>query len=323
MLVSPWRVILPWRTGLQKNPHIISGLVQTTNLRVGRSNRSGRATVLRSPCFLGITRQFNSFVLPHWYQSVGSMVRVGMGLIKNEHGVYHVRRKVPKGLEEATARVTGVSKERVSWLKETLGTKDEKRAKVLAKPIMMEFDRIIAQAEALLVERPVRKELTEAEIKQIADYFYAHELNADEDLRVDGVGDDPLFADIHRQLTEAGIEFETPFEIEENRSPLSGLSDRMMNKIEGTASDVLPVLRKELARGDIKSICYEVNELLRLFRINLDPNCPDYRKLALAVTRSFARAFGERHVTKRTSHRGGSRESDLVRHGAAPPPGQR
>ena len=53
-------------------------------------------------------------------------MRVGMGLIKNEHGVFHVRRKVPKALEVATARAMGVPKERVSWLKETLGTKDEK-----------------------------------------------------------------------------------------------------------------------------------------------------------------------------------------------------
>ena len=45
------------------------------------------------------------------------MVRVGMGLIKNEHGGYHVRRKVPKHLEEATATVMGVPKPRVSWLK--------------------------------------------------------------------------------------------------------------------------------------------------------------------------------------------------------------
>jgi hypothetical protein len=60
-----------------------------------------------------------------------------------------------------------VSKERVSWLKQTLKTKDEKRAKILAKPVMMKFDRILAQAEALLVEHPVRTELTEAEIKRI------------------------------------------------------------------------------------------------------------------------------------------------------------
>src|ERR1019366_6130784 len=115
-------------------------------------------------------------------------MRVGMGMIKNEHGVYHVRRKVPKALEAATATVMDVPKERVSWLKETLRTKDEKRARVLAKPVMMKFDRILARAEALLVEHPVRTELTEAEINQIADYFYAHELGADEAMREEGAG---------------------------------------------------------------------------------------------------------------------------------------
>ena len=217
------------------------------------------------------------------------MVRVvGMGLIQNEHGVWCVRRKVPKRLEEAVARVQGVPKTRQPWLKRSLRTKDEKRAKLIAKPVMMEFDRIIAEAETIIAERPVRTELTEAEIKQISDYFYAYQLHEDDDLRADGVGDDPLFADIHRQLTEAGIEFEPTFEIEEGGS---GLSDRMMNKIEGAALDVLPVLRKELARGDIKSIRFEVNELLQLFRINLDPSCPDYGKLALAVMKAFVRAM--------------------------------
>jgi hypothetical protein len=93
-----------------------------------------------------------------------------MGLIKNEHGVYHVRRKVPKLLEAATARVLGVAKERVSWLKETLGTKDERRAKVLAKPIMMKFDRVLAQAEALLIEQPVRAvAVIKAEVRALQD----------------------------------------------------------------------------------------------------------------------------------------------------------
>jgi integrase len=216
------------------------------------------------------------------------MVRVGMGLIKNEHGVWCVRRKVPKHLEEAVATVLSASKSRQPWLKRSLRTKDEKRAKLLSKPVMMEFDRVIADAEALVAERPVRTELTETEIKQISDYFYAHELCADEELRADGVGDDPLFADIHRQLAEAGIEFETPFAIEKNGS---GLSDRMMNKIEGAASDVLPLAREALARGDIDFIRYELNDLLQVFRINLDPNCRDYRKLALAVMRAFVRAL--------------------------------
>jgi integrase len=199
-----------------------------------------------------------------------------------------VRRKVPKGLEEATATVLGVPKPRVSWLKETLGTKDEKQARVRAKPVMMKFDSILAKAEARLVEHPVRTQLTEAEIKRIADYFYAHELCADEELRADGVGDDPLFADIHRQLTEAGVEFKSPFSVEKTGS---GLSDRMMHKIEGAASDVLPLAREALAREDIDFIRYELNDLLQVFRINLDPNCRDYRKLALAVMRAFVRAL--------------------------------
>src|SRR6202035_4367716 len=140
-------------------------------------------------------------------------MRVGMGMIKNEYGVWHVRRKVPKALEVATARVMGVPKERVSWLKETLGTKDEKQAKVLATAVMMKFDRIIAKAEALLVEHPVRTSLTEAEIKAISDYFYAHELAADQELREEGTGSDPIFAEVHLQLTEAGVEFASPFEV--------------------------------------------------------------------------------------------------------------
>jgi hypothetical protein len=212
-----------------------------------------------------------------------------MGLIRNEHGVWHVRRKVPKALEAATARIMDVPKERVSWLKETLRTKDEKRAKVLAKPVMMKFDRVLAQAEALLVEHPVRTELTETEIQQIADYFYAHELGADEEIREGGVGSDPGFASVHRQLVEAGVEFETPFDIALDDG--SGLSDRMMRKIEEDVSIVLPAAKEALARGNVNFIRYELNALLQVFGINLDPACADYRKAALAVTKAFVRAL--------------------------------
>jgi hypothetical protein len=231
------------------------------------------------------------------------MVRiVGLGLIQNEHGVWCVRRKVPRHLEEAVATVQGRSKTRQPWLKRSLRTKDEARAKVLAKPIMMEFDRIVADAEALLAERPVRTSLTEAEIKQISDYFYANELCGDEELRAEGIGDDPLFASIHQQLTEAGIEFDSPFSVEKNGS---GLSDRMMHKIEESVSIVLPAVRTALARGNVEFIRYELNELLKVFRINLDPNCPDYRKLALAVMRAEVRALED----IRARHRGEPIES--------------
>jgi integrase len=216
-------------------------------------------------------------------------MRVGMGLIKNEHGVWQVRKKVPKRLEAATATLLGNGKPRVSWLKETLRTKDKKQAIIIAKPVLMKFDRILADAEALLAERPLRKELTDVEIKQITDFFYAHELNADEELRQDGSDeDDALFASIHDQLTAAGIEFESPFEIEK---PRSGLSNRVMDKIEENVSIVLPATKEALARGNIDFIRYELNELLRLFRINLDPHCADYRKVAIALMRTWVRAL--------------------------------
>jgi integrase len=184
--------------------------------------------------------------------------------------------------------VTGAPKERQPWLKQSLRTKDEKRARVLSKPVMIGFDRIIAEAEALVAERPVRTELTEAEIKQISDYFYALQLHEDEELRADGVGDDPLFASIHQQLSEAGVEFESPFSIEKIGS---GLSDRMMHKINEGTSIVLPALKEALARGNVEFIRYELNEILQLFRINLDQNCVDYRRLALAVMRAEVRAL--------------------------------
>jgi integrase len=216
-------------------------------------------------------------------------MRVGMGLIKNEYGVWQVRKAVPRALREAVARVKGASKERVRFLKETLGTKDEKQAKLLAPPVLMKFDRILAQAEALLVEHPVRTELTEAEIKRIADYFYAHELGADDDLREEGVGSDPGFASVHRQLVEAGVEFQTPFDVADQDG--SGLSDRMMHKVEEDVSVVLPAAKEALRRGNVNFIRYELNELLQLFRINLDPTCADYRKVALAVIRAEVRAL--------------------------------
>jgi integrase len=65
----------------------------------------------------------------------------------------------------------------------------------------------------------------------------------------------------------------------------------MMHKIEESVSIVLPAVREALARGNVEFIRYELNELLQLFRINLDPECADYRRLALAVMRAEVRAL--------------------------------
>jgi hypothetical protein len=139
-------------------------------------------------------------------------MRISMNVIKNEHGVFHVRKKVPKKLEEATATVMGSSKHRVAWLKKSLGTKDLKAAKVRATSVLMEFDRILSEAEALLVERPLRTSLQPREIERIADYFFASQLAGDEEDRREG-GSEQGFQDIARQLSEAGVDYQSPYPV--------------------------------------------------------------------------------------------------------------
>jgi integrase len=215
-------------------------------------------------------------------------MRVTMGLLKNEHGVYYVRKKVPKRLQEAAAVVTGASKSRQTWLKQSLKTKDVREAKRLAPPVLIRFDRILAEAEASLTESPLRTSLDDREIERIADYFYAWELAADEERRQEG-DSEQLFQDVARQLNEAGIEYNSSYAI--GAIPAFGLSDREMDKIDQSTELVLPRARQALARGDISMLRWEVDELLKVFRINLDPKSASYRKLGIAVLKQFVRAL--------------------------------
>ena len=100
-------------------------------------------------------------------------MRAMSSVSKNRHGVYYVRKKVPKRLEQPTAEFLGNGKSRQIFLKRTLDTKDLREANIRAKPVLIEFDRILAQAEALTVQRPVRITLEKREIDQIANYFFA------------------------------------------------------------------------------------------------------------------------------------------------------
>jgi uncharacterized protein DUF6538 len=83
-----------------------------------------------------------------------------MGASKNEHGVYHARRKVPKHLRKAVAQVLGGTRVQQAWLKRSLGTKDIREANVRAKPVLMGFDAILAKAEAPQSAKPSRTSLS-------------------------------------------------------------------------------------------------------------------------------------------------------------------
>jgi hypothetical protein len=83
-----------------------------------------------------------------------------MGLIKDRHGTYYAQRRVPAHLQEAVARVLSSARDRQVFLKKSLGTKSLKLANVAATHVLADFNRTLADAEALLKERPVISSLT-------------------------------------------------------------------------------------------------------------------------------------------------------------------
>jgi integrase len=210
------------------------------------------------------------------------------GVSKNRHGTYYAVKKVPKGLEEATAQSLGNGKLRQVFLKRSLGTKDLRVANIRAKPVLMEFDRIFAQAEALTVERPLRTSLQKREIEQIASYFLAHQLAADDENRREG-GSEATFQDIARQLTSHGVEYDTAYAVGD--APPIGLSDREMHRRAETLAWTLQPTRQALARGDFSMLRWEMDELLDLFRINLDPASASYRELGMAILRAHVKTL--------------------------------
>jgi hypothetical protein len=132
-------------------------------------------------------------------------MRVLMGLIRDRHGTYYAQRRVPERLQEGVARVLNSDKQRQVFLKKSLGTKSAKAANVAATHVLASFDRILADAETLLKERPVVSSLNVAQIKRITESYYASVLHDDEEERREGTGSEPIFQGIARQLAAAGV----------------------------------------------------------------------------------------------------------------------
>jgi hypothetical protein len=217
-------------------------------------------------------------------------MRVIMGVWKSKDGVYYVRKKVPAKLEQAVATVLEISRPKVAWLKRSLRTKDLRAANIRAKPVLMQFDRLLAKAEALRRDIPLVTDLSEILIERMAAYLYAWTLEEDEEIRRDGTGSEEVFQDVAQQLREAGISFLTPFPTTAKR-PSFGLSDREMRKVREDNDGVLPAAKEALARGDISFVREQMDELLAIFRVNLDPCSKAYRQLGIAVLKRFVQAL--------------------------------
>jgi hypothetical protein len=191
-----------------------------------------------------------------------------MGLVKNSHGVFLVRKKVPERLQSAVAHLLESDKDRVVWLQESLRTKDKRRAYVLAKPVLAKFDRLIAKGEAATVQEPLSAELSDQEISRMAAYHFVEMLSEDEEARLQGLDfekgkDAPEFGMAEREYQDQG--------------------DNLTWALSGTED--------ALARGNIGFVEDQLEELLALFRVRLDRSSSAYGKLGLAVLREHLRAL--------------------------------
>jgi integrase len=203
-----------------------------------------------------------------------------MGIVIDRHGTYYARKKVPPRLQEAVARVLNNGKSHQVWLKRSLDTKDRETANRRAKPVLIQFDQTLAEAEALTAKRPLRTGLSPVEIKRLTEYHYARKLTVhDEFMRAAP----EIEAEWRRLEPEAG-----PWV---DQVPAFGLSGSQMADARDTLPEIVAEAENALASGDIGHISFQIDQVLGDFQINLDPSSGAYRELGLALLRAEVRAL--------------------------------
>jgi len=215
-------------------------------------------------------------------------------LIKHASGVYYAQRKVPERLQTAVPRVLKNGRERLIFLKRSLGTKDKKQANISIKPVLIEFDRIIRDAEALENSKPpMRATLSAAEIDRMAEYVYATTREWDERVRVGGRDElQRMLATVRRDYVTEGRDPDEiiPFYRYEDL-PKYGLSAEQLADSRVQVADELTTMREALAMSDITAVQDEVADALDTFGINLDPKSISYPTLGASVLRAYVRAL--------------------------------
>jgi integrase len=215
-------------------------------------------------------------------------------LIKHASGVYYAQRKVPERLQTAVPQVMKNGRKRQVYLKRSLGTKDRRQANISIKPVLIDFDRIIRDAEALENSKPpMRASLSAAEIDRMAEYVYAKTLEWDERVRVGGRDElQRMLVTVRRDYVAAGRDPDEiiPFHRYEDL-PKYGLSAAQLAGFREQLLDDLRVMREALAMSNIAAVRDEVADALDTFGINLDPNSTSYPPLGAAVLRAYVRAL--------------------------------
>ena len=222
-------------------------------------------------------------------------MRALMGLIKDRHGTWCAQQKVPKRLQVAVARLLGKGKSKQVYLKRSLATKDLRSANIRAKPVQMEFDRILSDAGAT-VRQPsgapqARSSLNATEIRLMADYVYATTLAWDERWRVGGREElrrsetelREILKDDGRELGAVAYSYQ--------ELPLHGWSVSQLANSRAELDESLPSMREALALGDVSAVQDEVLLALHAFGIDLALDSLSRPMLGIAILRAYVRAL--------------------------------
>jgi hypothetical protein len=214
-------------------------------------------------------------------------------LIKRKN-VYYAQRKVPKRLEAAVAVVQRQGKKRQSYLLRSLGTDSRNEANVRIKAVLIDFDRIIREAEGLESSKPpARTTLSRTEIDRMAEYIYAKTLEWDERVRVGGRDElQRMLATVRKDAAAEGRDASEiiPFYRYEDL-PKFGLSAEQLAENREQIVDALTDMREALALSDISAVQDQLADALHTFGINLDPKSTSYPTLGAAVLRAYVRAL--------------------------------
>jgi integrase len=217
-----------------------------------------------------------------------------MGVIKDRHGTYCARKTVPEkpeGLQAAVARELNNGKVAQKHLKKSLGTKDLREANIRAKPVLAEFDRIIAKAKARLAEAaaPIAKRTTlnDTEIKRMAEWVYATALAWDERGRFTGREEEKRrYAELER--LEGPM---PPPRFPHDDLPQFGVPREVYEENAAELLETLTVMREAAAMGDISAVRDHVQEAMWAFDVELDEHSAAYLRLGTACLHSYLRAL--------------------------------
>ena len=195
--------------------------------------------------------------------------------------VYYFRAKIPSDLLFHFAP----AKERTLSLR----TSNRREAMERVRVESVKFDQEMATARRVRDARPLTS-LGQVEIDRICAIFLHRILDEDEDVRTNGSGDEELYLAVKKQVEAAGGI--ASFGDEEARRT-NGMSDREFSKTGQTIEWAQDGLKEALARGNTQPVREDLDLLLEELGIKLDKASTDYKKLSLAILKTYVRAMDQ------------------------------